>query len=198
LARSTSRLPPSRSRARACRSARVRRSSPGALSEPRRLESAVDQAAYRILQEALTNASRHGTGGARIALAFGEVALELAISNAAPGPSLATLTSSPAAAWRATSVSSDASPGGRVHGSVRGAVTFRVRRPFATGGRVFGEDDLVSADDPVVREVLNERPELLTVTSRRRDARRSRHFSPRCGRDRGRREVVHFLVRRSS
>jgi signal transduction histidine kinase len=51
----------------------------------RRLESAVDQAAYRILQEALTNAARHGTGEARVELAFGEAALELAISNPAPG-----------------------------------------------------------------------------------------------------------------
>lgn len=54
---------------------------------PRPLESAVDQAAYRILQEALTNAARHGTGAARVELAFGDAALELTISNAAPGES---------------------------------------------------------------------------------------------------------------
>jgi signal transduction histidine kinase len=53
--------------------------------ERRRLETAVDQAAYRILQEALTNAARHGTGAARVELAFGETALELTISNPAPG-----------------------------------------------------------------------------------------------------------------
>jgi signal transduction histidine kinase len=51
----------------------------------RRLESSVDQAAYRILQEALTNAARYGTGQARVELVFGEAALELRISNAAPG-----------------------------------------------------------------------------------------------------------------
>jgi len=51
--------------------------------EPRQLESAVDQAAYRILQEALTNAARHGTGAARVELDFGELAFELTISNAA-------------------------------------------------------------------------------------------------------------------
>jgi signal transduction histidine kinase len=55
--------------------------------EPRQLESAVDQAAYRILQEALTNAARHGTGVAQVELAFGDAALELTISNAALGDS---------------------------------------------------------------------------------------------------------------
>jgi signal transduction histidine kinase len=51
---------------------------------PQRLDSATDQAAYRILQEALTNAARHGTGMARVELAFGERALELKVSNPAP------------------------------------------------------------------------------------------------------------------
>jgi signal transduction histidine kinase len=55
--------------------------------EPRQLEGAVDQAAYRILQEALTNAARHGMGAARVDLVFGEAALELAISNASAGES---------------------------------------------------------------------------------------------------------------
>lgn len=41
----------------------------------------VDQAAYRIIQEALTNAARHGTGTARIALAFGQEALNLTVTN---------------------------------------------------------------------------------------------------------------------
>jgi signal transduction histidine kinase len=50
--------------------------------EPRPLHSAVDQAAYRILQEALTNAARHGRGAARVELVFGRAALELTISNA--------------------------------------------------------------------------------------------------------------------
>jgi signal transduction histidine kinase len=39
---------------------------------PRPLGAAADQAAYRILQEALTNAARHGAGSAHIRLAFGD------------------------------------------------------------------------------------------------------------------------------
>lgn len=52
---------------------------------PPLLERAIDQAAYRILQEALTNAARHGTGVAQVEFMFGEAALELTISNPAPG-----------------------------------------------------------------------------------------------------------------
>jgi signal transduction histidine kinase len=55
--------------------------------DPRRLDGAVDQAAYRILQEALTNAARHGSGAARVELAFGEAALELTVSNPTSGDS---------------------------------------------------------------------------------------------------------------
>jgi signal transduction histidine kinase len=51
---------------------------------PRPLGAAADQAAYRILQEALTNATRHGTGSARIELAFGDRALELEVTNPVP------------------------------------------------------------------------------------------------------------------
>ncbi len=43
---------------------------------------AVDQGAYRILQEALTNAARHGNGSAQVHLAFADGALELAVTNA--------------------------------------------------------------------------------------------------------------------
>jgi signal transduction histidine kinase len=51
--------------------------------EPRELDRATDQAAYRILQEALTNAARHGTGAARVELAFDATAMQLTISNPA-------------------------------------------------------------------------------------------------------------------
>jgi signal transduction histidine kinase len=48
---------------------------------PRPLGGAADQAAYRILQEALTNAARHGAGSARIELEYGDTAVELTVTN---------------------------------------------------------------------------------------------------------------------
>jgi len=51
---------------------------------PRPLGAAADQAAYRILQEALTNAARHGTGSARVEVAFGDATIELTVINPMP------------------------------------------------------------------------------------------------------------------
>jgi len=48
---------------------------------PRPLASGLDQAAYRILQESLTNAARHGGGPAEVVVAYGEDQLELTVSN---------------------------------------------------------------------------------------------------------------------
>jgi signal transduction histidine kinase len=49
----------------------------------RPLAPAVDQAAYRILQESLTNALRHGSGEATVALTYGASALEIGVTNPA-------------------------------------------------------------------------------------------------------------------
>jgi signal transduction histidine kinase len=45
------------------------------------LAPGVDRAAYRILQEALTNAARHGDRSAEVEITFGRQALELTVSN---------------------------------------------------------------------------------------------------------------------
>jgi signal transduction histidine kinase len=47
----------------------------------RSLTPAIDQAAYRILQESLTNAARHGNGSAEIAIHYSESELELTVLN---------------------------------------------------------------------------------------------------------------------
>jgi signal transduction histidine kinase len=51
--------------------------------EQRLLGPAVDRAAYRILQESLTNALRHGGGAARVSLDYGKNALAIEVTNPA-------------------------------------------------------------------------------------------------------------------
>jgi signal transduction histidine kinase len=51
---------------------------------PRPLAPGLDQAAYRILQESLTNAARHGKGPAEVAITYRDDELELSVSNPAP------------------------------------------------------------------------------------------------------------------
>ena len=52
-----------------------------ARGDRRTMSRAVDQAAYRIVQEALTNAARHGTGSAEVELAYGVRELVLTVEN---------------------------------------------------------------------------------------------------------------------
>ena len=55
--------------------------------EPRALGAAVDQAAYRILQESLTNAARHGAGDTHVDVHFARSALQLAVpTQRSPSP----------------------------------------------------------------------------------------------------------------
>jgi len=51
---------------------------------PRQLGAGADQAVFRILQEALTNAARHGAGTARVELDFGNEAFEVVVTNPLP------------------------------------------------------------------------------------------------------------------
>jgi signal transduction histidine kinase len=50
----------------------------------RPLAPGVDQAAYRILQEALTNAARHGSGSAEVEVDFGPGLLVVTVTNPVP------------------------------------------------------------------------------------------------------------------
>jgi signal transduction histidine kinase len=49
--------------------------------QPRPLPTATDQAAFRILQESLTNAARHGAGRARVTLMYRDTSVELTVTN---------------------------------------------------------------------------------------------------------------------
>jgi signal transduction histidine kinase len=52
--------------------------------DERALDTGVDRAAYRIVQEALTNAARHGDGAADVVLRFSDAGLEIAVENPVP------------------------------------------------------------------------------------------------------------------
>jgi len=82
----------------------------------RPLAPGVDQAAYRILQEALTNAARHGRGSAAVDVAFGPSAVEITVTNAAR-------------------------PDGAVHGGGHGIVGMRERASLLGGSLEAGASD---------------------------------------------------------
>jgi signal transduction histidine kinase len=52
--------------------------------QARPLARSLNQAVYRILQESLTNAARHGSGPAEVDVTYGDGQLELAVSNPMP------------------------------------------------------------------------------------------------------------------
>lgn len=52
----------------------------------RKLPPALDVVAYRIVQEALTNAGKHGDATAEVSVAFGLGRLTIIVSNPVPGP----------------------------------------------------------------------------------------------------------------
>jgi signal transduction histidine kinase len=82
----------------------------------RSLAPGVDQAAYRILQESLTNAARHGRGRAAVDVAFGSKAVELTVTN-------------------------EAIPDGRPHGGGHGIVGMRERAALLGGTLEAGASD---------------------------------------------------------
>ncbi|WP_173166139.1 histidine kinase [Phytohabitans suffuscus] len=57
------------------------------MGEPRPLPVGVDLAAYRIVQESLTNALKHGTGRADVAVAYGAGVVSLTVENPINGAS---------------------------------------------------------------------------------------------------------------
>jgi signal transduction histidine kinase len=95
----------------------------------RPLGPAVDQAAYRILQESLTNALRHGNGGAKVALTYGDDALEIGVTNPSetPGPA--------AAGHGIVGMRERASllGGSVLHQSMNGIFRIRARLPYGGG-----------------------------------------------------------------
>lgn len=85
---------------------------------PRALDAGLDVSAYRIIQEALTNAARHGNGNAQLDIAFAPGALEIAIAN----PTLR-------------------DPAARVAGGGRGIVGMRERAALLGGSLEAGASD---------------------------------------------------------
>ena len=53
---------------------------------PRRLNESVQLAAYRLVQEGLTNAHKHGNGHARLATTYDDASLTLVIENTTHAP----------------------------------------------------------------------------------------------------------------
>jgi signal transduction histidine kinase len=96
------------------------------------LPAVVDLTAYRVVQEALTNAHRHGTGSAEVSLAHSAEGVVVEVVNPLPaGPSASAQPSPPASAQTSARTSAQPWP----HGSGLGLVGVR-ERVAAVGGTV--------------------------------------------------------------
>jgi signal transduction histidine kinase len=95
----------------------------------RELPAVVDLAAYRIAQEALTNAHKHGDGGARLVVEYTPSAVVVEVVNALPpGPVR------PGSGYGLLGMHERAaSAGGTVTADVTGDGRFRVRAVLPTG-----------------------------------------------------------------
>lgn len=95
------------------------------------LSRAADQAVYRILQEALTNAARHGAGNAAIKLVFDSEAVELTVSN----PILNNAAARSGGGYGVVGMQERASMLGGQLSTERSSRSFRLRARIPTGGR---------------------------------------------------------------
>jgi signal transduction histidine kinase len=96
--------------------------------EPRPLAPAVDQAAYRILQESLTNAGRHGGGAALVEIDYAPRSLRLTVSNPMRGTAPAGASGHGVVGMRERVTLL----GGTLH-AARDGLTYRVRAELPTG-----------------------------------------------------------------
>lgn len=55
-----------------------------------RVDAAVADAAYRVVQEGVTNAGKHGAGAARVAVGVREGTIEIVVSNPLPNRAVGT------------------------------------------------------------------------------------------------------------
>jgi len=105
------------------------------------LDPGVELAAYRIVQEALTNARRHAPGAAvDVELRYGPQALRVRVRDNGPGPvaaaDLGSLTADGAPAEAGGGPAAVPGPGGRQPGSGHGLLGMR-ERAFAVGGALY-------------------------------------------------------------
>ena len=133
--------------------------------EPLALPPGVDLSAYRIVQEALTNALKHaGPARARVLVRYGRDELELEISDDGPGTAAgrtaaATAWSACASASACTAASSRAAAGPRV--ATRSASGSRSsRRPMTIRVLVADDQELVRTG---LRTILDAQPDIEVV-----------------------------------